>query len=168
MHLLQQSPSTHTARTAPEPALPVPLCRPPAQVSKAKALRLCDVLLGLGPGVIVDMCDAGLRLSLDVMGLSKLGYDFEAVEAEEDNVLMLRLLGQVADEWAQRQRRPMRWLAAWLYDDGAAAGSHKLHILRDFLEQVGGGAAQPRACTARAAAAAGPAHYHAASGLQAH
>lgn len=46
-------------------------------MAKAKALALTNTLLRLGPGAVVDMQDAALRVSLDVVGLSKLGYDFE-------------------------------------------------------------------------------------------
>lgn len=46
-------------------------------LAQEKALLLCEALLHAGTGAEVDMADAALRLSLDMLGLSKLGYDFE-------------------------------------------------------------------------------------------
>ena len=46
---------------------------------KDRLLPLLRALLALGPGVTVDMAGAAARLSLDVLGVAKLGYDFGAV-----------------------------------------------------------------------------------------
>ncbi|KAG2441320.1 hypothetical protein HYH02_009913 [Chlamydomonas schloesseri] len=103
------------------------------EVAKAKALSLASVVLGLGPGVVLDVDEAALRLSLDVAGLSKLGYDFRAVESS-GQVMLLRLLGEVAEEWDARRRRLLpAWAAPWLLDSAAEANS-KCRILQDFIE----------------------------------
>lgn len=60
----------------------------------------------------------------------------QAVEAGTDEVLMLKLLGQVADEWGQRLQKPLRRYMTWL-DDQAAAAQQKIAILQAFVEQVG-------------------------------
>ncbi|EFJ48243.1 hypothetical protein VOLCADRAFT_90934 [Volvox carteri f. nagariensis] len=103
------------------------------EIAKAKALSLANFVVGLGPGAVVDVNDAALRLSLDVMGLSKLGYDFQAVESQGE-VLMLRLLGEVAAEWAVRRRRLLGRWAPWI-SDGAAEGQTRCRILHHFIEQ---------------------------------
>ena len=53
----------------------------PHQVAKALSLALAHHLLAQGPGVAVDMGEASLRYSLDLLGLAHLGYDFQ-VERE--------------------------------------------------------------------------------------
>ncbi|KAG2495896.1 hypothetical protein HYH03_006134 [Edaphochlamys debaryana] len=102
-------------------------------VAKAKAYRLAALLQDLGPGVILDADDAGCRLALDVLGVSKLGYDFEAVEATGE-VLLLRLLGEVRQEWEARRRRPLGPLTGWV-SDRAAEGGLRCRILADFVAQ---------------------------------
>ncbi|GFR48389.1 hypothetical protein Agub_g10282 [Astrephomene gubernaculifera] len=106
------------------------------EVAKAKSLLMARLLLRRGPGAVVDVWEAALRLSLDVMGLSKLGYDFKAVESGGE-VLLLRLLREVAAEGAARVRgrRPMGRLAPWLLDS-AAEGQNSCRILQEFVEKV--------------------------------
>eukprot|EP00798_Chlamydomonas_sp_ICE-L_P001840 gene1840-33258_t len=53
-----------------------------AKVAKLKTLVLAEQLMEQGSGVSTDMHAAALRLSLDVLGLSKFGYDFHATEGK--------------------------------------------------------------------------------------
>ncbi len=41
----------------------------------SKALTLASIVVGLGPGVVLDVDDAARRISLDTLALSKLGYE---------------------------------------------------------------------------------------------
>lgn len=70
------------------PSIDSPLTRR-LQVAKSKSLLLIDVLASLGSGSVVDVTDAGQRLALDVAGACLLGYDFGAVEAMGE-VMLLR------------------------------------------------------------------------------
>lgn len=55
------------------PSLSLPTYR--TQVVVSKALTLASIVVGLGPGVVLDVDDAARRISLDTLALSKLGYD---------------------------------------------------------------------------------------------
>ncbi|GIL58385.1 hypothetical protein Vafri_13526 [Volvox africanus] len=110
------------------------LMLPEGQVAKIKALCLASILVDDGPGVVHDLDEAARRLTLDVMGFSKLGYDFKAVESEGE-VLMLRLFEEVAAEWDARRRRLFGRLAPWV-SDGAAEGLTRCRILQHFIEKV--------------------------------
>ena len=46
------------------------------QVAKLAGLALAEQWLRRGPGAVVDAVEASCRLALDVLGLSKLGYEF--------------------------------------------------------------------------------------------
>ncbi|GLC41517.1 hypothetical protein PLESTB_001002400 [Pleodorina starrii] len=136
------APSSATAGSSPQwlllrrsllHAFSISELRQDFEVAKVKALSLARVITDLGPGVVLDVDDAALRFSLDVMGLSKLGYDFQAVEAQGE-VLMLRLLEEVSAEWDARRRRLLSWLAPWI-SDAAAEGQTRCRILHHFIEK---------------------------------
>lgn len=104
------------------------------EVVRGKTILLIDILAGLGPGQVVDIHDACTRLALDVMGLCKFDFDFEAVESE-DEALVVKLVQECLTEWSTRIVKPWHRHLGW-FSEKAAKGQQKYAMFQELMDAM--------------------------------
>ncbi|KAK9812852.1 hypothetical protein WJX72_004712 [[Myrmecia] bisecta] len=80
-------------------------------IATQKAHSLADAIAAVGSKQSVDMDEAGMRLTLDIVGLAGFGHDFGAVSLGENRVITT--LPHALEECQRRMTNPLQWLNFW-------------------------------------------------------